>query len=355
MLETTRLILRPFKESDVEAAHLWFSDPEVFRFYTYGPHPSLEETAACIRKYIDHFERYGYGRCIAIERSSGAPIGDAGLRFSEETDAIAIGYKFAKSHWGKGYATEAADAWVKWGFQRLHLERIIAFVHPQNTGSKRVLDKLGFSLSAKSPEDDWETYQRLRTEYERDARTEEPLRRATIGEPEVINGSISIVDYDPVWPALFRAEADRVRAALGARVLRLAHVGSTSVPGLAAKPIIDMLLVVADSSDEATYVPDLEAAGYVLRIREPDWYQHRLFKGPDADINLHCVSGGCPEIERMLLFRDWLRRNEHDRRLYERTKRELASKTWKYVQSYADAKTAVVEEILARARNGSSE
>jgi GrpB-like predicted nucleotidyltransferase (UPF0157 family) len=180
--------------------------------------------------------------------------------------------------------------------------------------------------------------------------TKEQIRAATVGERIPLDGPIQIVDYDPDWPRLFRREADRVRAALGEQVLLLEHVGSTSVAGLAAKPRIDMLLVVPDSADEPAYVPALEAAGYVLRIREPDWYEHRVFKGPDTDVNLHVFSPGCPEIDRMLLFRDHLRSNESDRRLYERTKRELAQKEWKYTQNYADAKTAVVEEIIARAR-----
>jgi len=96
-------------------------------------------------------------------------------------------------------------------------------------------------------------------------------------------------------------------------------------------------------------VLDMEAAGYVLRVREPDWYEHRLFKGPDTDVNVHVFPAGCPEIDRMLLFRDHLRANESDRLLYEETKRELAQRTWKYTQHYADAKSAVVEEILSRA------
>ena len=180
--------------------------------------------------------------------------------------------------------------------------------------------------------------------------TEEQLRAATVGEPTRLSGAVEIADYDPGWPQLFAREADRVRAALGDRVLLLEHVGSTAVPGLAAKPRIDILLVVADSADEPAYVPALEAAGYVLRIREPDWYEHRMFKGPDTDVNLHVFSPDCPEVERMLLFRDRLRSNEPDRRLYERTKRELARREWTYVQNYADAKAAVVEEIIARAR-----
>lgn len=116
-----------------------------------------------------------------------------------------------------------------------------------------------------------------------------------------------------------------------------------------AKPRIDIVLAVSDSSDETTYVPPLEAAGYVLRIREPDWHEHRVFKGPDLDVNLHVFSAGCPEIRRMIVFRDHLRRNAADRLLYERTKRALAKRRWKYTQHYADAKTRTVEEILARA------
>lgn len=179
--------------------------------------------------------------------------------------------------------------------------------------------------------------------------TEEQIRGATLGEPNSLTDPILLLDYDPNWPGLFRREAERIRSVLGERVLRIEHTGSTSVPDLVAKPIIDILLVVADSSDEAAYVPVLEGAGYVLRIREPDWHQHRMFKGPDTDVNLHVLSEGCPEIDRMLNFRDWLRSNASDREMYARTKRELVLRDWTYVQNYADAKTAVIEEIIAHA------
>ena len=185
--------------------------------------------------------------------------------------------------------------------------------------------------------------------------TEEQIQAARIGGVTPLVGRIQIVDYDPEWPRLFAREAERIRTVLGEQALVIEHVGSTSVPGLAAKPIIDIVLVVANSADEPAYVRDLEAAGYVLRIREPEWFEHRVFKGPDTDINLHVFSPGCSEIERMLLFRDWLRSNPADRQLYERTKRELARKDWKYTQNYADAKNDVVDEILARARGDSAE
>ncbi len=183
--------------------------------------------------------------------------------------------------------------------------------------------------------------------------TEEQIRATQVGELVPLVSPIQIVDYDPEWPRLYEREAERVQSTLGDRVLLIEHVGSTSVPGLAAKPKIDMLLVVANSADESAYVPALETAAYVLTIREPDWYEHRMFKGPDTDINLHVFSSGCREIDHMLLFRDWLRSNESDRRLYERTKRKLARNNWKYMQNYADAKTAVVKEILIRAQKNS--
>jgi len=180
--------------------------------------------------------------------------------------------------------------------------------------------------------------------------TEEEIRAAWVTEPPRLVGRIKVADYDPAWPRLFEREAERIRAVLGKRVVQLEHVGSTSVPGLAAKPVIDILLVVPDSGDEPVYVPDLEAAGYVLVIREVEWHQHRMLKGPDTNVQLHVYSPGSPEIERFLVFRDWLRSDPADRERYQRVKRELAQRDWRYGQQYADAKTEVVEEIIARAR-----
>jgi GrpB-like predicted nucleotidyltransferase (UPF0157 family) len=187
------------------------------------------------------------------------------------------------------------------------------------------------------------------------AASEEALRAVTIGELAVLGGPVTLVDYDPGWPARFEREATRIRSALGDRVRLLEHAGSTSVPGLAAKPIIDVVLAVPDSSDESAYVPPMEAAGYVLRIREPEWFQHRLFKDADQSVNVHVFTEGTFEIRRMLAFRDWLRSHEDDRRLYEQTKRELAAREWKYVQHYADAKTEVVAAIMERALAGVDE
>ena len=180
--------------------------------------------------------------------------------------------------------------------------------------------------------------------------TDEELAAVTVGGLQRLDGPVELADPDPSWPDQYDTEAAYVRAILGDRVLRLEHVGSTSVPGLPAKPIIDMLLIVADPADEDDYVAPLEAAGYTLRIREPDWHQHRLLRGPRVKINLHVFGPDCVEIGRMVGFRDWLRANDEERDLYLDTKRELAGRTWDYLQRYADAKGEVVEAIIARAQ-----
>jgi GrpB-like predicted nucleotidyltransferase (UPF0157 family) len=180
-------------------------------------------------------------------------------------------------------------------------------------------------------------------------KSDDDLRKAVVGELTPHNASIALVEYDPGWPRLFDREEARIRGALGDSARLVEHAGSTSVPGLAAKPIIDIVLAVPDSADEPSYVPALEAAGYVLRIREPDWFEHRVFKGPDTNVNLHVFSEGAAEIDRMLAFRDWLRTHDDDRERYLAVKRDLAGQVWRYVQHYADAKSAVVSDIMSRA------
>jgi GrpB-like predicted nucleotidyltransferase (UPF0157 family) len=183
------------------------------------------------------------------------------------------------------------------------------------------------------------------------AMTDAAIEAAWVAPIEPLSAPIRFVEYDPEWPALFAREETRIRSILGDRVIRLEHTGSTSVPGLAAKPIIDITMTVADVLDEPAYVADLEAAGYRLAIREhePAWYDHRVFKGPDTNVNLHVFSAECIELQRMVGFRDWLRTHDDDRELYEATKRDLVKRDWKYVQNYADAKGEVVEAIAARA------
>ncbi len=180
-----------------------------------------------------------------------------------------------------------------------------------------------------------------------DGELDDYLRQVTIGPLE--SPAIRVVEYDRDWPRRFAREADAIRAALGSRALLVEHIGSTAVPGLAAKPIVDVLLVVRDAADEPAWLPALEAAGFVLRVREPDFHEHRMLRTRAKDVHLHVYSPDSPEIARNLAFRDRLRGDAADRALYADTKRRLAAQSWPAMQHYAEAKTAVIEAVIARA------
>jgi len=163
---------------------------------------------------------------------------------------------------------------------------------------------------------------------------------------------IAVVDYDPAWPAVFGMLAGRVRDALGDRVLGLEHVGSTSVPGLDAKPVIDIDLTVADSADEPAWLPPLQAAGFELVVREPWWHEHRCLVFDDPRCNVHVFSPDCPESIRMRIFRDWLREHPDDLALYRDAKLGAADDSnaaGEHVMQYNARKQPVIREIYDRA------
>lgn len=171
--------------------------------------------------------------------------------------------------------------------------------------------------------------------------------------------AIEVVAYDPRWPVQADAVRQRIAHALGTRAIRVEHVGSTAVPGLAAKPVLDLDLTVADPADERVWLPPLEAAGFVLTVREPWWHQHRLLRaGADArdragasgpPVNLHVFGPDSPELVKHVVFRDWLRADAADRARYADVKREAARHPGQLVMEYNARKQAVVIEIYQRA------
>ena len=162
-------------------------------------------------------------------------------------------------------------------------------------------------------------------------------------------GQVVIDNYDPVWPRRFLLERDRIRAAMGGAAIRIEHIGSTSVPGLAAKPIVDVLVTVADPEADELVAPTLEAAGYELRVREAG---HRMFRTSARDVQVHVWADDDGEVDRYLMFRDRLRTSPERRREYERLKRELAQRDWPDINHYANAKGPFIESVLAEEERG---
>lgn len=174
-----------------------------------------------------------------------------------------------------------------------------------------------------------------------DSERDRHLNAVLVGGREPV--PIVIAAYDPGWVTRFARERERIGAALEDRARRIEHVGSTSVPGLGAKPIVDILVTVAAVEPDGALVDAMERAGYPLRVREPG---HRMFRTPDRDVHVHVLSEGDPEVGRMLGFRDRLRASPPDREAYEALKRALAERRWRDMNEYADAKGPFIEEVL---------
>lgn len=168
----------------------------------------------------------------------------------------------------------------------------------------------------------------------------------TSGEQRASQERIDVTPYDATWPARFASMRARLAAALGAVALRIDHVGSTSVPGLAAKPIVDVQVSVRDHAHEAAYVPAIEELGFVLRARDD---QHRYFKPPPGSPRTHqihvCSAGGDWERDH-LLFRDYLRAHPARADEYGALKTALALKFGDDRVGYTDAKTSFILDAL---------
>ncbi|MEL4317496.1 GrpB family protein [Leifsonia sp. YIM 134122] len=176
-------------------------------------------------------------------------------------------------------------------------------------------------------------------------------RRPDVTTLELVGGAealaIELHSYDDQWPDIYLDHRRRITDALAGSDVEIEHIGSTAVPGLAAKPIIDIVVAVDDITAEEDYLDGLLAAGYELRVREP---RHRLVRTPARDVHVHLYERHDPAIDEYLLLRDHLRSDANDRALYESTKRSLLSERWDDMNDYADAKTDVILAIKARAR-----
>jgi DNA-binding LacI/PurR family transcriptional regulator/GrpB-like predicted nucleotidyltransferase (UPF0157 family) len=183
---------------------------------------------------------------------------------------------------------------------------------------------------------------------------EPPVRRDVttveiVGGPEALR--VGLHEHDPAWAVTFAEHRERILRAVGPLDVRVEHIGSTSVPGLAAKPIVDLVVVVPDVTDESAYLEPLLGAGYELRVREPG---HRLVRTPARDVHVHVYERGAAAVDDYLLLRERLRTDPDDRALYEQTKRALLGGTWDDMNDYADAKTDVIRAVMARARTAAA-
>jgi GrpB-like predicted nucleotidyltransferase (UPF0157 family)/GNAT superfamily N-acetyltransferase len=315
-----RVVIRPTEGDDLDLLAKWFADPHVVAWW--GGRPKSRDEVET--KYLSPVD----GRLAFVIEGDGEPIGYI-QAWSDLPPDGGIDLVLVQERRGRGLGVDAARSLAR-HLRGVGWRRII--VDPQATNHRAItaFEKAGFV--------------RQREENEQVIMAFEPDATVFIGGSE--SGVIVLSEYDPAWPLRFEAERARIDTTLGARAKTIEHIGSTAVPGLAAKPIIDILVCVDDVEDESSYVARLENADYVLRVREPG---HRMFRTLAKDVHVHIWSDPT-EISRHIAFRDRLRANDEDRRRYEFIKRKLAQRRWSDTNEYAEAKTGVIAEIMAAPR-----
>jgi len=145
-IATSRLILRPFTEEDVDPLHRILSARDILRYFPNPNPPTRDKVEKLISAQLKHWEEHGYGWWAVEPRWKKQLIGWSGLQFLPETEEVEVGYLLDQAFWGKGLATEAAQACLQYGFENFDVESIVAIVHPDNTASQRVIEKLGMSF-----------------------------------------------------------------------------------------------------------------------------------------------------------------------------------------------------------------
>lgn len=143
MIETLRLILRPFSPDDLDEFAAINADPEAMRYIGNGKPQSREQTQIRLNGILNHYQQHGFGLFAMVDKTSGEFVGFCGLQHLDNTSEIEVGYRLARRFWGRGLATEAARACLQYGFEQLGLERIVAVVQPANAPSKSVAAKIG--------------------------------------------------------------------------------------------------------------------------------------------------------------------------------------------------------------------
>ena len=254
-----------------------------------------------------------------------------------------VGYGVRPSARGRGLASAALAETVRLAADR-GLPEVLLTCDATNPASRTVIERNGGRDERRVDEPAEDALLRfwIRTGAHAAPDTDEV---EIVGGPEPL--TVRLHDHDPAWATRFAAHRDRIAAALAGQHVTIEHIGSTAVPGLAAKPIVDVVVAVPDVTDESAYLAPLLAAGYVLRVREPG---HRMVRTPERDVHVHVYEHGARQVDDYLLLRDHLRRDDADRRRYEDVKRELMTRTWDDTNAYADAKTGVIEAIKERAR-----
>ena len=340
-LETKRLILKFLDSSDLENLIALRSDPDVMKYIGDGSiHTEEKVKDFLLNLAIPYQEKHGTGFFAVFEKESGHFIGQAGLfhvGFYDKQPDIELAYRLHKQYWGNGYATELAKALIHWGFLHLNLDKIVAGAEPENIASQKVLKKAGFDC--KGLQKWWNGGEMFYYEIYK-------------------NDSIQLVSYNREWPILAEDEIKKIFSILpNQHIIDIQHVGSTAIPGMLAKPIIDIQIVV-DSlpAIKQVAIDILKTQGYVYWEDDPDPEKMLFVKGmppfgEKRTHHIHIIEPKAMRNRNRILFRDYLIKHPDAADEYKQLKIKLAEEHTYNREQYTDAKNKFIGDILLKAQN----
>lgn len=338
-LETKQLILKTTELLDLDNLLVLRSDPDVMRYIGDGTVHSKEQVQKFLDIAIPYQKKHGIGFCSVFEKESGNFIGQAGLfhiGYYDEQPDIEIAYRLHKKYWGRGYATELAKALIQWGFQHLSIDKLFGAAHPENIASQKVLTKAGLDYTGKI---EWHDGREL------------------FGYAIYKNDCIELMPYDKRWPFIAKLEIKILYDSLPKNhVLDIQHVGSTAIPGLSAKPIIDVQIAVDSLSGiKQTAIDILKTLGYEFWQDNPD--KERLFFvkgmppfGEKRTHHVHIVEPSSKLWQGKILFRDYLIAHPEIAQEYEKLKKQLSQQYTYDREMYTEAKTHFINDVLEKAQ-----
>jgi len=339
-LETKRLILKTTELSDFEKLLELRSDPDVMKYIGDGSTHTKEQITRFLNIAIPYQEKHGIGFCMVLEKDSGDFIGQAGLfhlGYDDLQSDIEVAYRLYKKYWEKGYATELTKALINWGFENLAIDKIIAVTYPENIASQKVLKKTGLDYTGKI------------TWYD---------GRELFGYAIYKADSIALVPYDDQWPKIAELEIKKLHEILPSNhIIDIQHVGSTAIPGMLSKPIIDIQIAV-DSlvAIKSLAINILKNNNYVYWDENPD--PERLFFvkgmppfGEKRTHHVHIFEPSSKHWMEKILFRDYLISHPNVADEYAKLKIKLAQEHTYDREEYTKAKGEFVNRILQLAKN----
>lgn len=348
-IKTSRLILRQWQDSDLAPYIALNADPHVMEFF---PNTwTQDESEASLESTRAHIEKYGWGKWAVCLLETNEFIGRIGL---EKVDFqapfspnVELGYRIAYNHWGKGYALEGAEAVLKYGFETLRLNQIVAFTPVSNMRSRRVMERLGMHHNS---QDDFD-HPKLPEGH--------PLRRHVLYRMTSHDWfGLTQKDqkyvykpYSATFPDLFKKEKERISSSL-TNALAIEHVGSTAIPNLGGKGIIDIAISV--HKKEMEHASDiLQKLGYQYRptFSTPERFYFIAYL-PDLEegtrrYHIHLTYPSSKEWNELIGFRDYLRAHPETAEEYANIKKQAAAVANQDGEQYRKMKEPIFKKINA--------